>query len=361
MHLAPEFGLTVKEIEADGFPIVDRVEMLLSSDTPEAMAKSTGLGTIEFADALARHRPDILLIVGDRYELLSVACAALPLCIPIAHISGGDLTVGAIDNQVRYALTELSHLHFVAMETHAKRLRQMGEEPWRVFVTGDPALDLIHKMKFLSREELIECLGMDLEPPILLITLHPTTISSVSVSEEVDSLLAALSRVEGTLIFTYPNADAESRVIVEHIREFTTPRPRAGLFSNLGQLRYYSLLTQADLIVGNSSSAIWEAPSFHLPVVNIGERQKGRLCASNVINAVVDPDAIYQAIRKGLNPTFRASLRDLQNPYGDGHSVPRIVDALKHIELGPHLLQKHFHSISPSEETGYSDISESTA
>jgi len=342
MHLAPEFGYTVKEIEADGFPIADRIEMMLASDTRESVAKSMGVGVIGFANSLSRYRPDILIVVGDRFELLSVVSAALPLGIPIAHVSGGDITEGAIDNQVRYAITAMSHIHFVAMDAHAKRLLQMGEEPWRVIVTGDPALDLIHQMKFLSRAELSKRLGLELTSPILVITFHPTTLGSVNVLEEVDSLLTALGQVQGTLIFTYPNVDAQNRIIIERIRKFVASQPKAKVFTNLGQLKYYSLLAQADLMVGNSSSGIWEAPGFHLPVVNVGGRQRGRLKAANVIDVRVDANAIYNAIRRGLEPSFRTSLSNLQNPYGDGQAAPRIVDTLKHIELGPRLLQKRF-------------------
>jgi GDP/UDP-N,N'-diacetylbacillosamine 2-epimerase (hydrolysing) len=351
MHLSPEFGSTVNEIEADGFEINDRVEMLLSSDRPEGIAKSIGIGTIGFAQSFARFQPDLLLLVGDRFELLTTACAALPFRIPIAHISGGDITEGAIDNQVRYAITMLSHLHFVSMQTHAERLLQMGEEPWRVVVTGDPALDVIRQMKFLNRAELSKSLGLELSPPVLVVTFHPTTLGSISVAEELAVLLSDLARVQGTLIFTYPNADAEGRTIIEQIRGFAEGRPNARLFFNLGQLRYYSLLAQADLMVGNSSSGIWESPAVRLPAVNVGERQQGRMCAANVINVPAEPGVIYQAICKGLDPTFRASLHDLENPYGDSHAVPRIINTLKQVELGPRILQKRFQSMKQSTST----------
>jgi UDP-hydrolysing UDP-N-acetyl-D-glucosamine 2-epimerase len=342
MHLSPEFGQTVKQVETDGFVIHDRIEMLLSSDTPEGTAHSIGLGVIGFAHSFARFRPDILLLVGDRFELLSAACAALPFNIPIAHGSGGDITEGAIDNQVRHAISKMSHLHFVATQVHADRLIQMGEEPWRVFVTGDPALDLLHHMKWLSRSELSERLGLQLSPPILVITFHPTTLGTISVSEEINNLLAALGRVQGTLIFTYPNADARSRVIVEQLHTFVDSHPGSGLYQNLGQLQYYSLLSHADLMVGNSSSGIWETPSFHLPVVNIGDRQRGRLRAGNVIDVPPEVESIYAAIQRGLAPAFRATLNNCPNPYGDGQAASRIVDVLRNIELHASLLQKKF-------------------
>ncbi|MEH1895315.1 MAG: UDP-N-acetylglucosamine 2-epimerase [Nostoc sp.] len=342
MHLSPEFGLTVQDIEADGFEIGDRVEMLLNSDTPEGVAKSIGLGTIGLAQSFAHYRPDLLLIVGDRFELLSIVSSALPFRIPIAHISGGDITEGAIDNQIRYAVTQMSHLHFVAMEEHKARLLQMGEEAWRVFVTGDPALDSIQQMKLLLPEELSQSLGLELKPPLLLVTYHPTTLGAMSPLEEIQIVLKALEQVKGTLIFTCPNADPEGRVIIEKIQEFVAAKPQSKFFYNLGQLRYYSVLAQADLMVGNSSSGIWEAPSFHLPVVNIGDRQRGRLRTRNVIDVGLNVESIVKAIQKGLSISFRGSLDQLRNPYGNGYAAIQIVNVLKTVELDLNLLQKKF-------------------
>jgi GDP/UDP-N,N'-diacetylbacillosamine 2-epimerase (hydrolysing) len=342
MHLSPDFGYTVKDIESDGFAIDDRIEMLLSSDTPEGLAKSLGLGTIGFAQSFTRYKPDLLVMVGDRTELLSVASTALLYRIPLAHISGGDVTEGAIDNQVRHAISKLSHLHFVAMPAHAERLLQMGEEPWRVHVTGDPALDLLRDIRFLSRGELEDELGLKLTPPLVLVTYHPTTLGTSSASQEIDGLLSALARIEGTLVCTYPNADAEGRDIVAKLNAFVARQPAAALYHNLGQTRYYSLLRQADLMVGNSSSGIWEAPSFRLAVVNVGDRQRGRLRAGNVIDVPPDADAIYDGIRRALEPSFRAALQDLSNPYGDGYASQRIVHVLKATQIGPALLQKKF-------------------
>ncbi len=342
MHLSPAFGLTVREIEADGFQITDRVDLLLASDAAVAIAKSIGVGTIGFADSLTSHRPDILLVVGDRFELLSVVCAALALNIPIAHISGGDVTEGAADNQVRHAVSKMSHLHFVSLQAHADRLIQMGEESWRVWVTGEPALDELQQSALLSREELTEALGIPLVPPVLLVTFHPTTLGSAPVAQETDHLLAALTRVRGTILFTYPNADTGSRIISERIREFTATRADAALFFNLGQQKYYSLMATVDLMVGNTSSGIWEAPSFRLPVVNVGQRQQGRLRARNVIDVDADAECIYRAIQRGWAPAFRESLHDLQNPYGEGKATPKIAKALKAVELGPRLLLKRF-------------------
>jgi GDP/UDP-N,N'-diacetylbacillosamine 2-epimerase (hydrolysing) len=249
MHLSPDFGLTVEQIEEDGFRVDERVEMLLPLDTPEGIASSIGTGTIGFARSFAKFQPDILLLVGDRFELLSVASAALPFRIPIAHVSGGDVTEGSTDNQVRHAISKMSHLHFVSMQAHADRLIQMGEESWRVLTTGDPALDLIHQMQFLDEATLSASLNLKLEPPIVLITYHPATLGSMSAAEEVDQLLRALGRVRGTLIFTYPNADADGRIIIEKMRAFVAAHDNAGLFFNLGQLKYYSLMALADVMV----------------------------------------------------------------------------------------------------------------
>ena len=340
MHLSPEFGYTVREIEADRLEISERVEMLLSSDSAEGLAKSLGLGTLGLAQCFARSRPDVLLLCGDRLELLCVASAVLPFGIPMAHVSGGEVTEGAIDNQVRYAVTKMSHLHFVAMAPYAERLIRSGEERWRVHVTGDPALDVLHETPIMSREELSRCLGVELAPPVIVMTLHPTTLSLTSQTEELPVVLSALSRIDATLIITYPNADPHGRAIVEGIGTFVRTRPRARVFPSLGQKTYYSLLSYADAMVGNSSSGIWEAPSFRLPSVNVGERQKGRIRPRNVIDVGVEADAIGQALRRALAPSFRASLIGLENPYGDGKSAARIVEILKEVELGPRLLQK---------------------
>ena len=341
-HLSPEHGYTVREIQADGFTIDDRLEMLLSSDSPQGIAKSIGLGTIGLAGILPRCLPDIILIIGDRLELLTVACAALPFRIPIAHVSGGDITEGSVDNQVRNAVSKLSSLHFVAMQEHADRLLQMGEEPWRVFVTGDPALDVIADMELFSRAELQDRLNSMLDPPVLVVTFHPATLGEAPADHEIDALLMALTEVDGTLIFTAPNQDMERNVIIERIQAFVDMRASARLFSSLGRKTYYSLLTHADAMVGNSSSGIWEAPSFQLPVVNVGDRQRGRRRASNVIDVAHDATSIVSAIRRALAPSFRESLRGLANPYGDGMAAPRIAEVLKDIELGPRLLRKSF-------------------
>ena len=245
-------------------------------------------------------------------------------------------------DQVRYAITHLSHIHFVAMESHARRLRHCGEESWRIIVTGEPALDEIRQMRYLEREKLESELDLELAYPVLVVTFHPTTISETPVDEQASPLLEALEEISGTMIFTCPNADSGYSQVLEQIKAFVAEHPSAHLFASLGYLRYYSLLAVADLMVGNSSSGIWESPSFALPVVNIGERQEGRERATNVIDVGYDVEAIRGAIQKVLEPDFRASLAGLKNPYGDGHAVKRIIAGLKEVPLNHRILKKHF-------------------
>jgi UDP-N-acetylglucosamine 2-epimerase (non-hydrolysing)/GDP/UDP-N,N'-diacetylbacillosamine 2-epimerase (hydrolysing) len=342
-HLSPAQGETVRAIEADGFPVADRVDMLLAADTPGAVARGIGLGTTGFAQSFERTRPDILLVVGDRCELLSVACAALPFGIPLAHVSGGEITEGAFDEQVRHALTKMSHLHFVAMPECADRVVRMGEEPWRVTVTGDPALDAVCHLPRLPRAELAARLGVPLAPPVVVATYHPVTRGGDPLAE-LAALTAALAGLGGTVVFTAPNADPGGIEVARRVRAFVGSRPGAVLYPSLGQEAYYSLLAVADVMVGNSSSGIWEAPSFGLPAVNLGARQHGRHRAANVID-VPEPDAaaVAAAIRRALDPRVRAGLRGLVNPYGDGTAAPRIVDVLKSVRLGPDLVRKRFH------------------
>lgn len=342
MHLSPEFGLTVKAIEADGFEIGERVEMLLSSDTPEGIAKSMGLGTIGFAQAYTRFRPDILVVLGDRFEMHAAVVAALPFNIPVAHIHGGELTEGAIDDAIRHSITKMSHLHFVATETYAQRVIQMGEEPRRVIISGAPSLDNLHRIHLLSREELEEQCKIELKSPLLLITYHPVTLEYEQTEDQVRDLLAALEEIEAMMVFTYPNADTCGHLIIQMVREFTAKHPSARLLVSLGTKRYFSMMKHASAMIGNSSSGIIEAPSFQLPVVNIGNRQRGRVRAKNVIDVVCSRHEIRAAIKKAISPEFRTSLVNLDNPYGDGHAAERIVNELKQVEFNQSLLQKRF-------------------
>ena len=347
-HLLSEFGETVNEIEEDGLIVTDRINVPLGSGNPRDIVKAIEVGISQFADSFTKNTPDILMIVGDRFELLSVMCAATPLLIPVAHISGGDITEGAIDNQVRHAITKMSHLHFAGMKIHGDRLIQMGEEEWRVVVTGDPALDSMNQIELLSRSELARSLGMELESPLVLVSFHPTTLGELSVATEVDSLLLALSRIQSTLVFTYPNADAYHQIIIDRFRQYVDSSPTSGLFFNFGQTKYYSLMAHADVMVGNSSSGLFEAPSFKLPVINVGDRQRGRIRERNVIDVNVDAEDIYQGILRGLQDDFKNSLVGLQNPYGDGKATGRILEVLKNIPLGSELLQKRFIDMNSS-------------
>ncbi len=342
MHLSPEFGLTVNAIREDGFDIGEQVEMLLSSDTPEAIGKSMGLGLIGFSQAYARFRPDILLVLGDRFEMHAAVLAALPFKIPVAHIHGGEITEGAIDDALRHSITKLSHLHFVATEEYARRVKQMGEEEWRVVVTGAPALDNLRTIRKLKREELAEKLRFPLEPPPLLVTFHPVTLEYEKTEQRVEELLAALSAVELPVIFTAPNADTNGRVIARKIQAYIRSHPRSCLVSNLGTEAYFNLMDFAVAMVGNSSSGLIEAPSLGLPVVNIGNRQRGRVRAANVIDVGYASGEIREGIRKALEPEFRAALKGIPNPYGSGYAAEAIVGRLKEVPVDERLMVKRF-------------------
>jgi len=336
MHLSPEFGLTVKEIERDGFPIAERVEMLLSSDTEEAMAMSMGLGMIGFAKAYSRLRPDIVLVLGDRFEILSAVSAAVPFRTPVAHIHGGESTEGAMDELFRYAITKMSHIHFPSTQKYADRIIQMGERPENVFCFGAPGLDSIHKLKLLNKQELSYELKLPVEKSWGILTYHPVLHDDNSSNNQIEILLNVVKGFsEIYWVFTLPNADTGSRTIIEKIEEFVQNNPeRARLYSSLGQLRYLSLLKNASLMIGNSSSGIIEAPSFELPVVNIGDRQKGRMRAANVIDVpLCEENKVEAAINKAMSADSRDSLKGLRNPYGDGNTSEKIVEILRTVSL----------------------------
>lgn len=343
MHLSPEFGLTVDSIIDDGFEINDRLEMLLSSDSPEGIGKSMGLGTMAFAQLFARFRPDILVVLADRFEMHAAAVAALPFRIPIAHIEGGDLTEGAIDDALRHCVTKLSHLHFVSTEQYGKRVVQLGEEPWRVIVSGAPSLDNLKSLKLLTRAELERKYAIS-EPP-LLVTYHPVTLEYENTRQQVSNLLEALEAFEMPIIFTQPNADTYGRIIMSAIKEFVANHPMAHLIDNLGTNDYLSMMSYAGAMIGNSSSGIIEAPSFNLPVVNIGTRQRGRVRAANVIDVGYSKEEIIHGIKKAIQPAFRHGLRNLVNPYGTGNAAEKIVECLKTVILDYRILSKKFHDI----------------
>lgn len=351
MHLSPEFGLTEREITADGFPVSSRVEMLLSSDTPEGISKSMGLGCMGFAQVYARDMPDILLVLGDRFEMHAAAIAAVPFNIPIAHIHGGELTFGAIDDSLRHSITKISHLHFTATEEYSDRVIQMGEEPWRVTVTGAPGLDNLATFRRISPEGMRERFGLVLSDRPILVTYHPATREAGSTKSQVRELFAALSQFEFPLVFTLPNADTEGRLVIQMVRKYVSENANAHLVENLGTDGYFTLLEYARAMVGNSSSGLIEAPSFGLPVVNIGTRQQGRVRASNVIDVSGGADAIADAIRTAMDTSFRDQLSGMKNPYGDGSASTIIARILENEPLGQKLLVKRFHSLIDNEES----------
>ena len=350
MHLEPAFGRTVERITADGFDIAERVEMRIASDTPEGIAASMGIGVTGFARVYARLRPDLVIVLGDRFEMYAAASAAVPFRIPIAHIAGGELTEGAIDNSFRHAITKLSHLHFVTTALYASRVIQMGEEPWRVTVCGAVGLDHLRTFVASDRRALESLVGLPLDPAPLLVTYHPVTLEYDQAEAQIDALLEALEPVARPLVFTAPNADTNNRVVCRRIEAFVARHPSAALIPNLGTQAYFSLMARAAAMVGNSSSGLVEAPSFGVPVVDIGSRQAGRLRAANVIPCGYAAEEIRRAIARALAPEFRERLRGLRNPYGDGHAAPRILAALNGIPIDDRLLVKRFHHVgSPAE------------
>jgi UDP-hydrolysing UDP-N-acetyl-D-glucosamine 2-epimerase len=344
MHLAPEFGNTVSMIEADGYSVSDRVESLLASDSPEGISKSMGLGVMGFSQVFARSRPDLLLVLGDRFDMYPAVVAALPFRIPVAHLHGGEVSFGAIDDALRHSMTKLSHLHFVSTEEYRQRVLQMGEEPWRVTVSGAPALDELDPATFLGRAELEQRFGLRLDEPPLLITFHPASLQPDQVEWQTAELLAAVEVSGQPAIFTAPNADTGGRRAREMMEGFASQHPRMWFVENFGQLGYFSAMNCAAAMVGNSSSGIIEAASFHLPVVNIGERQEGRSRAANVIDVGYGREEILAGLRRALGPGFRSSLKNVRNPYrstGSSAAV-QIVERLKAVPLDEQLTKKRF-------------------
>lgn len=334
MHLSPEFGLTVNEILADGFAISKRVESVLSSDSPVGTAKSIGLGVIGFADALSELAPDILVLLGDRYEIWSAAIAALPLGIPVAHIHGGERTEGAIDESIRHSLTKLSTVHFVATEEYRTRVAQLGENPARIFLVGGLGVDALDRIPLLDKATLEAELGLTFGSRSLLVTFHPVTHEYRSAAQQLQELLAALSSMrETTIIFTAPNADAEGRALKAMVEAFVAGNDNAHVFDSMGQHLYLSTLQFVDAVVGNSSSGLLEAPSFKKPTINIGDRQDGRLKATSVIDCDPTQESIARAIALGLGPEFQASLVEVINPYGIPGASEKVVAVLENIDL----------------------------
>jgi UDP-hydrolysing UDP-N-acetyl-D-glucosamine 2-epimerase len=331
-HLSPDFGSTVKEIERAGFPIQARIECLLNSDTDTGMAKTIGLAILGLADALTAWRPDILLLIADRYEMLAPASVALALRIPIAHIEGGEISQGAIDDHVRNALTKLAAIHFTSTPTTRRRVISMGEEPGRVHHAGAPSLDHLTRSVLLNRNTIETQLGITLTPPTILAAWHPVTILR-NTNAEADAFFAVLAAAPGQLIFVYPNADAGSHALIQRTRQLAAARPNTHIYVNLEAITYWSLLANVTCMIGNSSSGIMEAASFALPVVNVGMRQQGRERARNIIDAPAETEAIQAALHRALSPEFRNSLAGMENPYGNGTAAQTIARVLTTVPL----------------------------
>ncbi len=350
MHWSETHGLTTREVEREGFRIDEKICVpgWNETDMPLGIARLMGRLAEGFAEAYQRTRPDILVVLGDRYEMHAAALAALPFNIPLAHIHGGELTEGAMDDALRHSITKLSHLHFVATEDYGRRVVQLGEEPWRVTVSGAPSLDNLGELRVLEKPELEKRCGMELSEPPVLVTFHPVTLEYEKTEFYVKELLAALQEVRNPIVLTLPNADTGNTVIVREMEAFVKKTARARLVGNFGTEGYFSMLRLAAAMVGNSSSGIVEAPSFKLPVVNIGTRQRGRVRADNVIDVGCLRQDIASGIRRALTPGFRQSLADLKNPYGSGGASTAIVRRLKEAAIDERLLMKHFHEAGGS-------------
>lgn len=345
-HLSPEFGLTGTQIEKDGFVINKKVEMLLSADSATSIIKSMGVGMIGYADALKELRPDLLVILGDRYEMLSVATTALILQIPIAHLHGGEITEGAYDDAIRHSITKMSHLHFASTEAYRKRIIQLGEQPEHVFNVGAIGIDNIKKLPLLTRAALEKDLGIKFQQHTYQVTFHPATLDKAPPEHQFAILLEALEEQENSLfIFTKSNADTGGRIINQMIDDFVKHKPDIAVaYTSLGALRFLSVVRASDAIIGNSSSGILEAPSLGTATINIGTRQKGRIQAESVINTPVDKDKIADAIKSTQTEAFKARLENVVNPYGNGNTAEMIIRQLKLIDIKK-LGQKKFYDL----------------
>lgn len=349
MHLSPEFGLTYREIEKDGFAIDRKVEMLLSSDTPAGVTKSMGLGLIGFGEAIEQLKPDLMLLLGDRFEIFAAAAAAMVARVPLAHLHGGETTEGAIDEAIRHSITKMSHLHFVAAEEYRRRVVQLGEAPERVFLVGGLGIDNIKRLDLLDRAALEASLDFKLGPKNLLVTFHPVTLEKSTAGAQMTELLAALDALEDThLIFTMPNADTDGRILIAMIEQFVATHPNARVYTSLGQMRYLSCISQVDGVVGNSSSGLIEVPSFRKGTVNIGDRQRGRLKAGSVIDCAPDRQSIADALRTLYSAEFQSRLATVRNPYGEGGASDKVVRVLQEYPLDQ-LLKKPFYDLDLAE------------
>lgn len=347
MHLAPEYGLTYKEIEQADFNIDYKVDMQLSSDSAISITKSIGIGTMGFAEAYEHLQPDLVVVLGDRFELISAVTAALIALIPVAHLHGGETTEGAFDEAIRHSITKMAHLHFVAAPDYARRVIQLGEHPERVFLVGGLGVDAIRQIQLLTREDLEESLDFKFGKKNLLVTFHPVTLGSKSSVSEMADLLKALDELQDThLIFTMPNADTGGKELAGMLKEFVVNRPHARAFESLGHVRYLSCMQFVDGVVGNSSSGLAEAPSMGVGTINIGDRQKGRLSADSIIQCASDFESIHNALEQLYDPAFKKLLSNAVNPYGSGGASHKIAEVIKNYPLDS-LLKKSFFDLSP--------------
>lgn len=345
MHLLPKFGNTYKEIETDGFKIDYKIKMLLNSDTAEAIIKSMGKGSINFADVLVKIKPDLIIVLGDRFEILTVASSALIASIPIAHLHGGESTEGLIDEAIRHSITKMSHLHFVATENYRKKVIQLGEQPNRVFNVGGLGVDRIKNTKLLNKKEIEKILNFKFANKNLLVTFHPVTLEKNNEESHFKQLLLALKLLKDTnIIFTLPNADKNGQIIIKLIKNFVRKNLNAKSFSSLGQLNYLSCIQFIDGVIGNSSSGLLEVPTFKKGTINIGERQKGRTQASSIINCKPERRSIELAIKKLYSKKFKLQLRKTINPYGNGGATKKIIKAIKNFNFDG-ILKKEFYNL----------------
>ncbi|EKQ51120.1 MULTISPECIES: UDP-N-acetylglucosamine 2-epimerase [unclassified Clostridium] len=342
-HLIKEYGYTIDEIRKDGFNIDEEIDMIINSEKKSSIVKSMGIEMIEMAQCFERLQPDILLILGDRYETFVAATCAMMMNIPIAHMNGGELTEGAVDEQIRHAITKMSHLHFPGAEDYKTRIIKMGEEPWRVHNVGQSGIENIKRLELLEKKELEEQLNISFDKNIFLITYHPVTLHLENIEQQIDNLLNAIHKFDAKYIFTYPNADFGSKIIVDKLNKFVKDNKDSYIYYSLGQKRYLSLLKYSTLMIGNSSSGIIEAPSFKLPVINIGNRQKGRLRSNNIIDVGYNEEEIINSINKVLyDEEFRKNLNNIENVYGNGNVSKQIVNVLKSLTVNEKLMNKKF-------------------
>ncbi|RBQ30140.1 UDP-N-acetylglucosamine 2-epimerase [Aliarcobacter vitoriensis] len=345
MHLSPEFGLTYKEIEKE-FKIDKKIEMLLSSDTSVGVSKSMGLAQISFAEAYDELKPDIVVVLGDRYEIFSATSAAMISRIPIAHLHGGETTEGAFDESIRHSITKMSHLHFVATQEYKNRVIQLGENPSRVFNVGGMGIENIKRLELLCKDEFEKSIDFQLNKKNILVTFHPVTLENSTAKEQFSELLNAIDELEDTnIIFTKANSDTDGRIINQMIDKYVSNNSHKSVcFTSLGQLRYLSALQYVDAVLGNSSSGLAEAPSFKIGTINIGDRQKGRIKASSIVDCEPNKNSILEAVKKLYSKEFQEGLKDTINPYGDGCSSKKIIEVIKNVNLN-HILKKSFYDL----------------